>query len=455
MRKLAIALLLVPALASAGGYSVPTVVPRDLAMGDALVAAQDSAAATYKNPASLSRLSGLDINLALPILGNGATWNPTGAYAAANFQPVSTDFKAAFPLAAFISWSGKIADHGYGIGLGFNVPGGGNVYWPDPWAGGYAIETVNRRIYGTYLTVGFELNPQFRIGGGVVYYYGTEQLSQYALLPGPPNTACPQLPTLNPPLSAYYPQCGLASIADHGGKVSWDASVDIQPIPSYPLKLGIDFKDQANLSLTGTANLAFPPPLQPLYPNQSTTHVLPFPFVLNAGLSWNPIPELELDAAFEWEGYSAYKADTFTGSTIDPSTGKTFVVNVPRNYSDAYVYRFGVGWRVIPSLELRGGVLRDVTGVNAAVYNPSLPDANVWGGSVGLGYDFKGSKSDFLKGLSISAAFFYAWFDSLTSTAAVPAVGQPVQGFPGTYNNYAWIASLGIQWRWDPYSKAN
>jgi len=448
MRKLAIALLLVPALASAGGYSVPSTVPRDLAMGDALVAGQDSAGAAYKNPASLSRLSGLDINLAIPILGNGSTWNPTGEYAAAGFSSVSTDFKAAYPLAAYISWSGKIADHGYGIGLGFNVPGGGNVYWPNPWAGGYAIETVNRRIYATYLTVGLELSPQFRIGGGLIYYYGTEELSQYALVPGPANTACPQLPT-------GYPQCGLANIADSGGKFSWDASVDIQPVPSYPLKIGLDFKNQANLNLTGTANLAFPPALQPLYPNQSTTHVLPFPFVFNAGLTWNPIPQLELDFAWTWEGYSAYKADTFTGSTIDPQTGKTFVVNVPRNYSDAFVYRFGVGWRVIPDLELRGGVLRDVTGVNPAVYNPSLPDANVWGGSIGLGYDFKSSKSAFLKGLSISAAFFYAWFDQLTSTAAVPQVGQPNTGMPGNYDTYAWIASLGIQWRWDPYSKAN
>jgi len=446
MRKLLIAFLLVPALASAGGYSIPSVVPRDLAMGDALVAGQDSSAAVFRNPASLSRLSGLDLNLSFSILGNGSTWHPTGAYESAGFQSVSTDFKAAYPLSAFLSWSGQIAGHGYGIGVGFNVPGGGNVFWPDRWAGGYAIETVNRRIYGTYLMLGFEVNPQFRIGGGLVYYYGTEELTQYALLPGPSNTACPRLPS-------GYPQCGLASIADSGGKLSWDLSVDLQPVPGYPLKIGMDYKNQADLSLTGSVNLAFPPALQPLYPNQSTTHVLPFPGTFNVGISWNPIEQLEIDLALTWEGYSAYKSDTFTGTTNDPSTGKTFAVTVPRNYSDAMVYRLGVGWRVIPELELRAGVLRDVTGVDKTVYNPSLPDADVWGGSLGLGYDFKSSRSDFLKGFSLSAAFFYAWFDPLTSTAPVPQVGQPVQGFPGNYDNYAWITSIGIQWRWDPLAK--
>jgi len=447
MRKLAIALLLVPALAWAGGYSVPTTVPRDLAMGDALVGGQDSAGAVFKNPASLSRLSGLDLNLSFSLLGNGSTWHPTPASGYSGFSSVSTDFNAAYPVALFASWSGKVAGHGYGIGIGLNIPGGGNVFWPNAWPGGYAIETVNRRIYGSYLTAGIELNPQFRIGGGLVYYYGTEQLSLYALLPGPANAACPPLP------GPTYPQCGFAGIADKGGKISWDLSADVQPIPSYPLKIGFDFKNQANLTLTGPATLTFPPLLQSTYPSQNATHVLPFPSVFNVGVSWKPIDELEIDLAYTWEGYSAYVSDTFTGTSTDPLTGKTFTINVPRLYSDANVYRLGVGWRVMPELELRGGILRDVTGVNPTVYNPSLPDADVWGGSLGLGYDLRRlSDSEIIQNFTISAAFFYAWFDQLTSTAPTPQVGQPVQGFPGNYNTYAWIATIGIQWHWDPFA---
>ena len=71
MRKLLLALLLVPAVASAGGYSVPNVVSRDLAMSDSLVADQTGAGAVYRNPAALSRLSGLDLTLNVSMLGNG------------------------------------------------------------------------------------------------------------------------------------------------------------------------------------------------------------------------------------------------------------------------------------------------------------------------------------------------------------------------------------------------
>jgi len=144
MRKLLLALLLVPAVASAGGYSIPSVVARDLAMGDSLVADQTTAGAVYRNPAALSRLSGLDLTLNLSILGNGSTWTNTTTYYP---SPVSTDFKAATPAAFFISWSGKISGHGYGVGVGVNVPGGGNVFWPSDWAGRHTIISVDGKFF--------------------------------------------------------------------------------------------------------------------------------------------------------------------------------------------------------------------------------------------------------------------------------------------------------------------
>ena len=68
-------LLLAPALAWANGYDVPNVNSRDLALSGSAVAAQTEAAATYANPASLSRLSGLNLSLSPAYLDNGgAGW---------------------------------------------------------------------------------------------------------------------------------------------------------------------------------------------------------------------------------------------------------------------------------------------------------------------------------------------------------------------------------------------
>jgi len=427
MRKLLLALLLCPAVAFAGGYSVPNVVARDLAMGDSLVADQTTAGAVYRNPAALSRLSGLDLTLNLSILGNGSTWTNTTTYFP---SPVSTDFKAAFPLAFFASWSGKISGHGYGVGVGMNVPGGGNVFWPSDWAGRHAIISVDRKLYGMYLSGGFEIIPQIRVGGGLVYYYATEKLEVAKALPGG--------------------QDGLVTLADSGGAVSWDASLEIQPLLDVPFRIGADYKQQAFMKLKGPANFAFPPAFGAAYPNQDFEHVLPYPSTFNVGVAWRPVPAVDITAGYTYEHYSVYVSDTFVGQTTDPSTGQPLELSVWRNYGNASIYRLGVAWQVLPVLELRAGGLYDQSGVNPAYFNPSLPDAKAWAGSLGVGWEV-------MKDLSLNASFFNAWFETLNSVPAPStATLDNASSFPGQFKSWAWIASLGVNWKWDPQApKAN
>ncbi len=429
MRKLLLALLLVPAVASAGGYSIPNVVPRDLAMGDSLVADQTTSGAVYRNPAALSRLSGLDLTLALGIIGNGSTWTNTTDYFP---SPVSTDFKAATPVAFYLSWSGKISGHGSGVGVGMGVPGGGNVFWPSDWAGRHTIISVDRKVFAGYVSLGVEIIPQIRVGGGFIYYYATEKLTVDKVLPGGTD--------------------GLVSVADSGGAPSWDAAIEIQPFLDIPLRIAADYKQQAYMQLKGPANFAFPPAFGATYPNQDFTHTLPYPSTFNVGVAWRPIPVVDITAAYTSEHYSVYQSDTFVGQTIDPSTGQPLNLSVWRNYGNASIYRVGVAWQVLPVLELRGGALYDQSGVNPAYFNPSLPDAKAFAASVGFGWEV-------MKNLNLSASFFNAWFETLNS---VPAASTPTldnaSSFPGSFKSFAWIASVGLNWKWDPQAtqaKAN
>ena len=66
--------LLAPAVALANGYSLPNVNARDLGAAGALVAAQRDAAATWQNPAALSKLDGLDLSFSASLLVNSTTW---------------------------------------------------------------------------------------------------------------------------------------------------------------------------------------------------------------------------------------------------------------------------------------------------------------------------------------------------------------------------------------------
>ena len=77
---LVLAASLLPTLALANGYDVPSVTPRDLALVESGTAAQNDAGATYANPAALSKVRGLSLNLAGSYLDLQTSWSaPAGS----------------------------------------------------------------------------------------------------------------------------------------------------------------------------------------------------------------------------------------------------------------------------------------------------------------------------------------------------------------------------------------
>ena len=65
-------------------------------------------------------------------------------------------------------------------------------------------------------------------------------------------------------------------------------------------------------------------------------------------------------------------------------------------------------------------------------YSPTLPDANAWATSVGIGYTIGHN-------LAVSAAFFYAWMDRIEQTGTLE--------LPGIYDTRVYVISAGVEWR--------
>jgi long-chain fatty acid transport protein len=401
---LAASLALLPALTLANGYSVPNVNPRDMGAADALVSAQNDAAAVYANPAALSRLCGLSLSLAGSMLQVDGTWTTTTGLAP---SPVSTQFDPAFPPAVFLSYSGRIGDRGWGVGVGFNVPFGGNLQWPPgpgEWPGRYQAIEVNRRVYGFYLTAGFEVVKQLRIGGGLVYERTTEKVSQ-AVSPLFPDT--------------------VANVGTAGGGFGFDVSGEIQPVVEWPLVFGVDYKHQVVQNLTGDLGfVAVPPALAATLQPQSVTHAFTTPNVLNAGVTWRfKKPDVLVAFGYTFERYVVYEADVFVG-------GKGLTITVPRNYGNGNVFRLGGEWTATKNLQVRLGGFYDMSGLKLNTYSPTLLDSDAWVVTGGLSWLFS-------KVVGVHAAALYTFRKSLTS--------DPSQGaFPGTYTGNPWIVSAGV-----------
>jgi len=406
MRKLtvAIAALLVPAAALAGGYVVPNTNARDLAMSGSAAAAQDTAAATYASPPSLSKLEGLNISADVSLIDFRSTWSdPTGAQ-----NPVTMTPKGAFPFAIYAAYGFKLPDSlagmRGGVGAGATIPGGGYVFWPGQWFGREEIVTVDRKVYGMYLTAGLQVLPQLRVGGGLVYYRTTEHLIQ----------------------GLNFGSTSQIELGTAGGAFSYDLSAEVTPIPEVPLTVAVDYKHQGVMSLTGHAHgSGIPPGLVPNLLDQGVQHTLTYPNQLNVGAAYQVIPQLLLTFGWTWERFHVYKQDLFAGDR-----GVTVVV--PRDYKNGYTLRFGGELQAIPKLKVRAGFLHDTSPARPETYSATLPDSDVWAFSLGAGYEV-------IPNLEVNAAYFHAFYDKVTT------VGTEV--FPATYDTRANIYAINVTWK--------
>jgi long-chain fatty acid transport protein len=413
LKTLVVAALLLPALALASGYATPDMNPRDLGMADSLVAAQRDAAATMKNPAALAKIEGFNLSAALAGLNSDNSWTAPN-----HFATNSTLFRPTPPYAVFAGYGSTFKEHRWGVGVGSTIPFGGNQYWPTDWgnlpgepaAGAYRILTVDRRIYGVYLTGGVEVFPWLRIGGGPIWYRTTEYLKQKASYA---------------PISTTP---GNAEIGAAGDMFTYDVSAEVD-IPKLPLTFGIDYKHQAVMTLKGRAHFTnVPTVLLPTLADQDATHPLTLPNQLNVGLAYRPLKSWLFTFTYTLDRWSVYTADVFTGSIGSPP----LVITVPRNYRDANLFRFGTEWQVSPKLELRFGFHHDSSGYRSTTLSPTLPDAPNWVVAGGASWAFTPT-------LSVSGAYYHAFYDTVTASGP--------DAFPGSYTPRADILSVGVTWK--------
>ena len=405
MRHLIAALLLAPAAALAGAYAIPNPNARDLGLSQANVAAQNGPEAAHSNPAALAGMEGLALSASGHMIYNITSWSDP-ALGSSTLRP-----KANFPPELAASYGHKLPNGmGYGFGLAFLVPGGGSLLWPTNWPGAARIQEVDQKVWLTELSGAFQPHPLVKLGASFLYYRVQETLSQQIYFAGPQ---------------------ALASLGMSGGAATFGLSGEFRAPRDIPLTLGIAYRHQAPMTLEGHAHFdGVPTSFASLLQDQAASEKLTVPNDFYVGAAYEVIPNLTLMGSWNLERWVVYRSDTFVGD-------KGLVIDVPRNYHNAWVYRFGAEYakpRFLPALTLRAGILRSISDQPKDTVSPSLTDGNSWALSVGAGYEF-------IPRLRVDLAYQFAWFD--TVTAAGP------DAFPGSYDTHVHLLSLGVTYRFD------
>ncbi|MGZ6123984.1 MAG: OmpP1/FadL family transporter [Myxococcales bacterium] len=403
MRNLIAVLLLAPAAAFAGGYAIPTENARDLALSQANVAAQNGPEAAHGNPAALAGQQGLALSASGEMLYNVTTWSdPT--LGQSTLRP-----KANFPPELAASYGNKLPNGmAYGVGLAFLVPGGGSLLWPQNWPGAARIQEVDQRVWLTEVSAAFSPHPLVKFGASFLYYRVQETLSQRIYFSGP---------------------SALASLGLAGGATTFGASGEFRAPGGIPLTLGIAYRHQAPMNLEGHAHFeGVPASFASVLQDQAATEAVTVPNELYVGAAYDVIPNLKVMGSWNLERWRVYGSDTFVGE-------KGLVINVPRDYKNAWVFRLAGEYQkpaFLPPLTLRAGILRSVSKQPSTTISPSLTDGNSWAVSVGAGYDI-------IANLRADVAYQFAWFDKVTASGP--------DAFPGSYDTHVHLVSVGLTYR--------
>jgi long-chain fatty acid transport protein len=402
LKNAVLAALLLPALAEASGFEVINVNPRELSLAGTGVAIGRDAATTYTNPASLSRLEGFNLSLAGSILSLHTKWTAPSGGTSGVSGDATTKFAPTPPVGLWAAYGTKVAGRGLGLGFGLGTPGGGQMKWDDDWQGRGRIITVERRMLGLYLNGGYEVTPWLRLGAGGIYYVGLQYLKQ----------------GIEPVSGAF------GELATTGGGFSYQLAADIQP--TEQLRLGVDFKYKATISMDGDGHFQVPASLAgPSTQDQDVHQDLPFPVQFTAGFSYQVSKPVMVTIQYNYARFRVYEQDLFEGD-------QGIEIAVPRDYGDGHLVRGGVEWTVNPSWQLRLGLMRDISGLKKETLSPTLPDSNTTG--VGTGFSWK-----VMPRWAVHWAFFYGDRDKQTAEGTV--------AFPGSYKTNVWISSLGVTYR--------
>lgn len=400
------ATILAPAVATAGGYVIPNESPRAIGLSQAAVANEHSADAIFLNTAALAGQDGLDIAVGDELLINRTEWSDPGL-GSAKIHPQNNT-----PPTLSIAYGDRLpSGQAWGIGVGFNEPAGGSLFWPSGWQGQEFIQTVKQQVYAIGAGAAFQPLPYLKIGASYLRFQASEELHQ----------------GIN-----YLDHVGDAGLAMSGGANGFGVAAQVD-VPNLPLSFAVTYSHSADLDLSGHAHFTdVPPAFQSQIHDQSVTEHLKIPNILFVGAAYEVIPNLKIMAAYDFERWSLYKSDDFIGSD-------GFSVTVQRNYNDAHVIRLAGEWvqlPFLPQLTARAGILRSISDQPKDTLSPSLSDASSWAVSIGAGFNI-------LDTLRIDLGYQHAFFDNVTADPTSMDVLQ------GTYKTQVDLISLGLDWRTD------
>lgn len=388
----ALAFVLIPSLATAGGFEVAQQTAVSAGTGNAGVARDDDPGAAWHDPAALADGKGLRVDLSLifarPSIEARAL---DGAWTASNEGAWSTPphINASYARGAWAA----------GISLG--IPFGSGVTWPGDWAGQYEVIRTDIKVFRAAPFFAWSFG-KLRASAGVHVDFARLQVARDL---------------------DFIDSEGDVAIDMDGRGFGVDAALFYQATPA--LNIGLAYRSRTSIDLDGGADFEHPDAFANKLPDQNATSkvVLPDQIVLGAAYrhgTYRALADLQLAT---WSTYEKTMIDFANADTPD--------VMQQNNWSNAWSVRTGGEWTASRALVLRHGLYFDQTPAPSDRLAPTSPDASRIGLTAGASYRFDRAWS--------ADAFLESMWILRRDTANEDSL-------QASYGGRAFLAGLGVRW---------
>lgn len=394
----------------AGGFQLNEHGAKAMGMGGAFTAVANDPTAIYWNGAGLTQFWGTNFVLGGTLISPGSSFRGV----APQITEYKTDDQIFTPPHFFASH--RISSD-FAVGLGFTVPFGLGTKWDDDWVGKYLALKTELMVFTVSPVVAYQITDGLSISAALVYSWSNVEITRK-------NSQAP-----------FEGDAFIKLKGDDKSAFGYNLGLMYKPIES--LSLGVSFHSQVKYDFKGTANSEGAPQLISAgrLPNgEDITAKLTTPFNLAFGVAYDLLSNLKLSADFQYVGWSSY--DTLKVDFTNPAFAD---IASPRLYDDSYIIRLGGEFKVNDEFELLGGVYFDKNPVKPEYLNPSLPDANRIGLSIGINYKI-------LQNLGVSASYLHIFASQLEVSNSEESYTPGVAPFNGTYNSYANLAALSLSY---------
>ncbi|MDI6854663.1 MAG: outer membrane protein transport protein [Deltaproteobacteria bacterium] len=355
----------------AAGFALMQQGTAAMGQGNAFVAEASDPSAIFYNPAGISQLTRPELYIGTTYNYPDREFHGPGGFSQTNHRIYrSPSIYLVYPF----------NDH-VAAGFGFFVPFGLGSAWHPEWAGRYITTFSDLKTYNFNPVLSIKILENLSVAMGPNFLWTSAELKR-------------KIPIF----------AGPVQLPDGESKLEGDASgagfnFGVLYEPAAGFKVGVSYRSHIAVNYEGDLELVLPRPF-PAQPKIPGTVKLTFPPSVTAGISLSRFQPLTVNFDVTWTGWSSYdRLDIKLSRPILVNGVLTSTISQPKNWNDAWAFRFGANYQVNENMKIRAGYIYDLTPVPDETFEPQVPDADrhiftvgsdlkVWRLTLGIAYNY-------------------------------------------------------------------